>query len=92
MREILYTDSQNMLVPSFIVESRYYNCRTDDSTSLENYGYLSTFCTMTSCNFVDVYQRFEGICCLHFKTWGWKQRVPPQRWYQATKLQFVTSQ
>jgi hypothetical protein len=41
LREILYTDSQDMLVLSSTVVSRYYNCCTDSSTSLGNYGYPS---------------------------------------------------
>jgi hypothetical protein len=36
----LYTDSQAMLVPSFSIASRYYNCCTDGSTGPGNYGYL----------------------------------------------------
>jgi hypothetical protein len=34
LREILYTDSQDMLVVAW----RYYNCCTDGNTSSENYG------------------------------------------------------
>jgi hypothetical protein len=37
LREILYTDSQDMLVLSSIVTSRYYSC-TDGSTSPGSYG------------------------------------------------------
>jgi hypothetical protein len=37
--EILYTDSQDMLVLSSTVTSRYYNCCRDSSISLGNYGY-----------------------------------------------------
>jgi hypothetical protein len=37
--EILYTDSQAMLLPSSIVASCYCNCSTDGSTSPGNYGY-----------------------------------------------------
>jgi hypothetical protein len=37
---ILYTDSQDMLVLSSTVASRYHNYCTDDSTSLGNYGCL----------------------------------------------------
>jgi hypothetical protein len=39
LRDILYTDSQDMLVLSSAVASRYYNCCTDGSTSPGNYGY-----------------------------------------------------
>jgi hypothetical protein len=39
MREILYTDSQDMLVLPSTVALRYYNCCTDGSTSPGNYGY-----------------------------------------------------
>jgi hypothetical protein len=39
LREILYTDSQDILVLMFTVSLRYYNCCTDDSTSPENCGY-----------------------------------------------------
>jgi hypothetical protein len=38
---ILYTDSQEMLVPSFTVASSYYNCYKDGSASPGNYGYSS---------------------------------------------------
>jgi hypothetical protein len=37
--EILYTDSQDMLVLSSTVASRYFNCYTDGSTHPGNYGY-----------------------------------------------------
>jgi hypothetical protein len=37
----MYTDYQDMLVPSSTVASRYYNSCTDDSTSPGNYGYPS---------------------------------------------------
>jgi hypothetical protein len=37
MHEILYTGSQDMLVLSRTVASRYYNCCTDGSTSPGNY-------------------------------------------------------
>jgi hypothetical protein len=40
LREILYTDSQDMLVLSSTVVSRYYNCCADGSISPGNYGYL----------------------------------------------------
>jgi hypothetical protein len=33
MHEVLYTDSQDMLVLSFTIVSHYYNCSTDGSTS-----------------------------------------------------------
>jgi hypothetical protein len=39
LHEILCTDSQDMLVLSSTVASRYYNCCTDGSTSPGNYGY-----------------------------------------------------
>jgi hypothetical protein len=39
LHEILYTDSQDMLVLSSNIASRYYNYCTDDSTSPGNYGY-----------------------------------------------------
>jgi hypothetical protein len=38
LREILYTDSQNMLVLSSDVAPRYYSYRTDGSISPGNYG------------------------------------------------------
>jgi hypothetical protein len=37
--EILYTDSQDMLVLSSIIASRYYNCCADSDTSPWNYGF-----------------------------------------------------
>jgi hypothetical protein len=37
--ESLFTDSQDMLVLSSNVASRYCNCCTDGSTSPGNYGY-----------------------------------------------------
>jgi hypothetical protein len=37
--EILYTDSQDMLVLPSNVASCYYNCCTDGSTSPRNYGH-----------------------------------------------------
>jgi hypothetical protein len=39
IREILYTDSQDMLVLSSTVAVRYYNCCTDGNTSPGNYGF-----------------------------------------------------
>jgi hypothetical protein len=42
--EILYTDSQDMLVLSSAAASRYYNWCTDDSTSPGNYGYHLVLC------------------------------------------------
>jgi hypothetical protein len=39
--EILYTDSQNMLVLSTTIASRYYKCCTEYSTSPGNYEHLS---------------------------------------------------
>jgi hypothetical protein len=39
LREILYTDYQDMLLPSSTVASRYYNYCTNSSTSPGNYGY-----------------------------------------------------
>jgi hypothetical protein len=41
LREILYTDSQDMLVLSSAVVSRYNKCCTDGSTSPGNYRYPS---------------------------------------------------
>jgi hypothetical protein len=41
LREILYTDSQDMLVLSSTVASCYYNCCTYGSTSPENYRHPS---------------------------------------------------
>jgi hypothetical protein len=37
--DILYTDSQDMLILSSTIALRYYNCCTDGSTSHGNYGY-----------------------------------------------------
>jgi hypothetical protein len=37
--EILYTDSQEMLLQSSAVALHYYNCCIDGSTSRGNYGY-----------------------------------------------------
>jgi hypothetical protein len=42
LREILYTDFQDMLVLSSIVALRYYKCCTDGSTSAGNYGWHLT--------------------------------------------------
>jgi hypothetical protein len=39
LREILYTDSQDMLVLLCTVASNYYNYCADGSTSPENYGH-----------------------------------------------------
>jgi hypothetical protein len=39
LREILYTDSQDLLVLIRIVASRYHYCCVDGSTSPGNYGY-----------------------------------------------------
>jgi hypothetical protein len=39
LREILYTDSQDMLVLSYIIARCYWSCCTDRSTSPGNYGY-----------------------------------------------------
>jgi hypothetical protein len=39
VRSTLYTNSEQMLVLPSTVESRYYNCCRDGSTSLGNYGY-----------------------------------------------------
>jgi hypothetical protein len=39
LREILYSGSQDMVVLSTTVASRYYNFCTDGSASTENYGY-----------------------------------------------------
>jgi hypothetical protein len=39
--EILYTDSQDMIVLSSVLVSRCYNCCTDDSTGTANYGHSS---------------------------------------------------
>jgi hypothetical protein len=41
--DILYTDSQNMVVLSPTVASRYCNCCIDGSTSPANYGYPLAF-------------------------------------------------
>jgi hypothetical protein len=38
LREILYTVSEDMLLVSSTVASRYYNCYTDGSTCPRNYG------------------------------------------------------
>jgi hypothetical protein len=38
LREIVYTNSEDMLVLSTTVASRYYNWRKDDSTSPGKYG------------------------------------------------------
>jgi hypothetical protein len=43
LREILYTDFQDMLVLLSTVAARYYNCCTDGSTSSGNYGYQFYF-------------------------------------------------
>jgi hypothetical protein len=39
LREILYTDSENMLVLSYTVALSYYDCGTYGITSPGNYGY-----------------------------------------------------
>jgi hypothetical protein len=39
LREMLYPDSEGMLVLSSTVASCYYNCCIDSSTSSENFGY-----------------------------------------------------
>jgi hypothetical protein len=39
LSEILYTDSQYVLVPSPTIAACYYNCCTGGSTSPGNYGY-----------------------------------------------------
>jgi hypothetical protein len=41
MREMLYTDSQDILVLQSTVKSRHYNCFTDGNTSRGNYGLQS---------------------------------------------------
>jgi hypothetical protein len=46
--EIVYTDSQDMLVLSSTVALCYYNCCTDSSTNPGNYGYHLAFLTLFS--------------------------------------------
>jgi hypothetical protein len=39
LRQIVYTDSQDMLLLSSTIASHYYNFCTDGSTIARNYGY-----------------------------------------------------
>jgi hypothetical protein len=43
LREVSYTDSQDMLLLSSTVVSRYNNCCTGDGTNPEKYGYPIIF-------------------------------------------------
>jgi hypothetical protein len=45
LREIVYTDSQDMLVLSYSVASHYYNCCTDGNTNPVSYGYPRSYRT-----------------------------------------------
>jgi hypothetical protein len=52
---MLYIDFQNMLVLTFTVASRYYNCCTDGGTNPGNYGYpLISLCTYSFQSFSTV--------------------------------------
>jgi hypothetical protein len=44
LREILYTDSQDVLVLSSTIAQRYYNCCIDGSTNPGNYAYPPRMC------------------------------------------------
>jgi hypothetical protein len=61
MREMLYTDSQDMLVLGSIVASRYCKCCSDGSTSPGNYGY--PFISIRIRFFLTAYDEVRGEYC-----------------------------
>jgi hypothetical protein len=60
LREILYTDSQDILVLSYTVASRYYNFCTDVSTRSGNYGYRLVHAFVQS--YIHTFTRKRNYC------------------------------
>jgi hypothetical protein len=60
-RKILYTDSQDVLVLSYIVTSHYYNCCTDGSTNPGNY-HVSEHKVLKKILILGV-----ASCCIHYQ-------------------------
>lgn len=57
LRVIFYTDSQGMVVLTFTIVVRYYNCCSDGSTGPENFGpsrTYSTFQYVATCAFCEI--------------------------------------
>jgi hypothetical protein len=68
LREILYTDSQDMLAVSSTVASGYYNCCTDEGISPGNYGYSITSYVLQPVVYVTIMRIFQTITImLHFR-------------------------
>jgi hypothetical protein len=72
MREIVYTDSQDMLVLTSIVAWRYYNCCTDSSTNPGNYGYTRiAFCSLSLLSSLSALVYVLTSSASHYPhTWG----------------------
>jgi hypothetical protein len=94
LREILYTDFQDMLILSPTIASCYYNCCTDGSTSLGNYGYplihffLSQHCTIPIINLkaTSLTKKFG----LFIHTVRWEVQCPKEKFYWKKCLCYKT--
>jgi len=54
-------------------------------TAMFNVNYITAIWDVTSCSFVDRYQRFGKTCSLN-RTRREKQHVLPQRWYLLVRV------
>jgi hypothetical protein len=47
---------------------------------------------MTPCGLIGKHQCFGETYCLHLQDWGWRQYVPPKRWYLPTSPHGISTQ